>query len=106
MKGFCLGYLRHAALLEVAVLGTLAAAAQTADGNAGINQANTMIRSYFDSAVNLMYGIAAIVALIGAVDVFMKMHRGQEVGRSIAIWFGGCIFLAVVATVIKSFFGM
>ena len=101
-----MGWYRYAAMLEIAVLVSAAAVAQTADGNAGLNQANSMVREYFDTAVNLVYAIAGIMGLIGAVDVFMKMHRGQEVGRSIAIWFGGCIFMALVATVLKSFFGL
>ena len=93
-------------LLGVAMLVSAIAMAQTADGNAGINQANTMVRSYFDTAVNLMYAVAGIMGLIGAVEVFFKMHRGQDAGRSVAIWFGGCLFLALVAYVIKSFFGL
>ena len=101
-----MGRYRYAAMLEIAVLVSVAAVAQTADGNAGLNQANSMVREYFDTAVNLVYAIAGIMGLVGAVDVFMKMHRGQEVGRSIAIWFGGCIFMALVATVLKSFFGL
>ena len=40
-------------LLGGTLLATFAAEAQ--DGNAGINQANTMIRSYFATAVNLIY---------------------------------------------------
>jgi hypothetical protein len=93
-------------LFELAVLVSAAAVAQTADGNAGLNQANSMVRDYFDTAINLVYAISGIMGLVGAVDVFMKMHRGQEVGKSIAIWFGGCIFMALVATVLKSFFGL
>ena len=27
------------------------------DGNAGINEANTQVRSYFDSGTNLMYAV-------------------------------------------------
>ena len=104
--GLGIGWCRYAALFELAVLVSVVAVAQTADGNAGLNQANSMVREYFDTAVNLVYAIAGIMGLIGAVDVFMKMHRGQEVGRSIAIWFGGCIFMALVATVLKSFFGL
>lgn len=29
------------------------------DGNAGINEANTRVRSYFDSGINLMYAVGA-----------------------------------------------
>ncbi len=94
-------------LLEAGLLVTLWANAQTADGTAGINQANDMIRGYFSAATNLMYAVGAILGLIGAVRVYYKMQAGDhDTPRVAAAWFGGCIFLVVVATVIKSFFGL
>lgn len=42
------------------------------DGNAGINQANQAVRSYFDSGTNLMYAVGALLGLIGAVKVYQK----------------------------------
>jgi hypothetical protein len=94
-------------LVLIGLLTGLTAHAQTADGNTGINQANTMIRGYFDTAVQLMYAIGAIVGLIGALDVYNK-HQSQSphTKQAAAVWFSGCIFLVVVATVIKSFFGL
>lgn len=81
--------------------------AQTADGNNGISQANTMIRGYFDTATQLMYAVGAVLALIGALQVFRLWgaHHG-EAGKAAAGWFGSCIFLVVVSTVIRSFFGL
>jgi uncharacterized membrane protein YidH (DUF202 family) len=77
------------------------------DGNAGINQANTQVRSYFESGTSLMYAIGAILGLIGAVKVYSKWNSGdQDTSKVAAAWFGSCIFLVVVATIIKSFFGM
>ena len=77
------------------------------DGNAGINQANTQVRSYFAAGTNLMYAIGAIVGLIGAVKVYNKWNAGDhDTGKVAAAWFGSCVFLVVVATVIKSFFGV
>jgi hypothetical protein len=77
------------------------------DGNAGINEANTKIRGYFDTGCNLMYGIGAVLGLIGAVKVYQKWNSGdQDTSRVAASWFGSCIFLVVVATVLKSFFGV
>jgi len=77
------------------------------DGNAGINEANMRVRSYFDTGTNLMYAIGAVVGLIGAVKVYQKWNSGDpETGRVAAAWFGSCIFLVVVATVLKSFFGV
>src|SRR5580700_3890391 len=81
--------------------------AQTADGNAGINQANTTVRSYFDTGTNLVYAIGAILGLVGAVKVYQKWNHGDhDTGKVAAAWFGSCIFLVIVATVIKSFFGI
>lgn len=77
------------------------------DGNAGINEANTQVRSYFDSGTNLMYAVGAIVGLIGAIKVYNKWNAGDhDTGKVAAAWFGSCVFLVVVATVIKSFFGV
>ena len=77
------------------------------DGNAGINEANTQVRSYFDSGTNLMYAVGAVVGLIGAVKVYQKWNSGDpDTGKVAAAWFGSCVFLVVVATVIRSFFGI
>jgi hypothetical protein len=82
-------------------------AAYAQDGNAGINQANTQVRSYFDAGTNLMYAVGAIVGLIGAIKVYNKWNAGDhDTGKVAAAWFGSCVFLVVVATVIKSFFGV
>ena len=77
------------------------------DANAGINEANTKVRSYFTSGTNLMYAVGAIVGLIGAVKVYQKWNAGDpDTSKVAAAWFGSCVFLVVVATVIKSFFGV
>jgi len=77
------------------------------DGNAGINEANTKVRGYFASGTNLMYAVGAIVGLIGAVKVYQKWNSGDhDTGKVAAAWFGSCVFLVVVATVIRSFFGV
>ena len=84
------------------------ARAQTADGNNGISQANTLIRSYFQTGTQLMYAIGALVGLVGAVRVFVLWNSGhrEEMNRAAAAWFGSCIFLVVVALIIQSFFGL
>ena len=82
--------------------------AQTADANNGINQANTLVRSYYQTGTQLMYAIGALVGLIGAVRVFNLWNNGHrdDAGKAAAAWFGSCIFLVIVATVIQSFFGL
>ncbi|KFF16578.1 DUF4134 domain-containing protein [Flavobacterium hydatis] len=77
------------------------------DGLAGINEANQQVRSYFDAGTELMYAVGAILGLIGAVKVYQKWNAGDpDTGKVAAAWFGSCVFLVVVATVIKSFFGI
>jgi hypothetical protein len=94
--------------LIVATVGLLAPGmAHAQDGNAGITQANTMIRGYFDTGVTLMYAIGAVLGLIGAVKVYQKWSHGDhDTGKVAAAWFGSCIFLVVVATMIRQFFGL
>jgi hypothetical protein len=77
------------------------------DGVAGINEANQLVRSYFDAGTELMYAVGAILGLIGAVKVYQKWNAGDpDTGKVAAAWFGSCVFLVVVATVIQSFFGI
>ncbi|HQS22843.1 MAG: carbamoyl phosphate synthetase [Sphingobacteriia bacterium 24-36-13] len=77
------------------------------DGIQGINEANTKVRSYFAAGTQLMYAVGALLGLIGAVKVYQKWNAGdQDTGKVAAAWFGSCIFLVVVATVIQSFFGV
>jgi hypothetical protein len=107
MKKWSRNYLKKCAcsfaLLSVSLYGY----SQTADGNAGIQQATTLVNGYFAAGTNLMYAVGAILGLIGAVKVYQKWNHGdQDTGKVAAAWFGSCIFLVVVATVIKSFFGL
>lgn len=91
----------------LSVLTFVALDSKAQDGNAGINQATSMVKSYFASGANLMYAIGAIVGLVGAVKVYQKWSNGHpDTGSTAAAWFGSCVFLVVVATVLKSFFGV
>lgn len=77
------------------------------DGNAGINEATARVRSYFDTGTQLMYAIGAVLGLVGAVKVYQKWNGGEpDTGKVAAAWFGSCVFLVIVATVLRSFFGI
>lgn len=83
------------------------ALAEAQDGNAGINEATTRVRSYFATGTNLMYAIGAVLGLVGAVKVYQKWNSGDpDTGKVAAAWFGSCVFLVIVATVLQSFFGI
>lgn len=86
---------------------TLLLPVQAQDGNAGINEATMRVRSYFTTGTSLMYAIGAILGLVGAVKVYQKWNSGDpDTGKVAAAWFGSCVFLVIVATVLRSFFGI
>ncbi len=85
----------------------IAFTAHSQDGNQGIQEATNKVKGYFDAGTNLMYAIGAVVGIIGAIKVFNKWNAGEpDTNKVAAAWFGSCIFLVVVATVLKSFFGI
>ncbi len=77
------------------------------DGNTGINKANDMVREYFNTGINLLYAVGGVVGLIGAAKVYRAWSNGDhETSKLAASWFGACIFLVVVASVLRSFFAL
>ncbi|MHB1921712.1 MAG: DUF4134 domain-containing protein [Chitinophagaceae bacterium] len=94
-------------LLTLLVIIKRMGVAQTADGNAGIAAATSQVQSYFNTGTDLMYAIGAVLGLVGAVKVFQKWNSGDhDTSKVAAAWFGSCVFLVIVATVLKSFFGL
>ena len=94
-------------LTALLVVSTAVVRAQ--DCNAAISQADSMMRQYFSTGITLMYSISAVIALIGAIKVYRVWNADEGHGqayRAAAAWFGSCIFLVLVATVIRSFFGL
>ena len=97
---------KHRLLMTLAGV-TASLVAWSQDGAAGIEEADSKVREYFEPGTNLMYAIGAVLGLVGAIKVFQKWNAGdQDTGKVAAAWFGSCIFLVVVATVLQSFFGI
>ncbi|WCT14373.1 DUF4134 domain-containing protein [Mucilaginibacter jinjuensis] len=98
-------FLRHFIATITLLIISLGLYAQ--DGNSGITAATSQVKSYFSTGTSLMYAIGAIMGLVGAIKVFKKWNDGEhDTGKVASSWFGSCIFLVVVATVLKSFFGV
>lgn len=96
---------KHCLLLLAGALSTSLVQAQ--DGVAGIEKATELMNSYFEAGVTLLYIIGAVVGLIGAIKVYNKWSSGdQDTSKAAASWFGACIFLVIVATALRSFFGI
>ena len=105
MKSYTDKLLDYGAVVIVGLLSSISLLAQ--DGTAGINEANTKVRSYLSAGTNIMNAVGSIVGLIGAIKVFNTWNAGDhDTGKVAAAWFGSCVFLVVVATVIRSFFGV
>ena len=61
-------------ILSAALLIAAASSAFAQDnGLAGINEATSMVTSYFDPGTKLIYAIGAVVGLIGGVKVYGKL---------------------------------
>ena len=95
---------RHFLIAAILLLSISSAFAQ-GNGLSGINQATSMVTTYFDPATKLIYAIGAVVGLIGGVKVYSKFSSGDpDTSKTAASWFGACIFLIVAATILRSFF--
>ena len=46
------------------------------NGMAGINEATSLVGSYFDPLTKLIYAIGAVVGLIGGIKVYQKFSSG------------------------------
>ena len=94
---------RKAILSAALVIAATASAFAQGNGIAGINEATSMVSSYFDPGTKLIYAIGAVVGLIGGVKVYGKFSSGDpDTSKTAASWFGACIFLIVAATILRS----
>jgi len=92
-------------LLAAAMTAAVSTAFAQGNGLAGINEATSMVTSYFDPGTKLIYAIGAVVGLIGGIKVYGKSSSGDpDTSKTAASWFGACIFLIVSATILRSFF--
>lgn len=56
---------------------------------------------------NLCYALAGIVAIIGAISVYIAMNNEeQDVKKKIMMTVGSCIFLIAAAKALPAFFGV
>lgn len=76
-------------------------------GIAAITQVSADIAKYIPVVQKLIFAIAGVVALIGAVSVYIKMNNEeQDVKKSIMMVVGACLFLVAAATALPAFFGL
>ena len=89
----------------VAQMGAYTVLAQ--DGGAALDQANTMLRGYFERSVPIMYAAGGLCGIIGAIKVYRVWVEGKhEAGAHMSAFIAACIFLVLAASVIRAFFGL
>ncbi len=76
-------------------------------GTTALGTVTTEIAKYVPVAVKLCYAIAGVVAVVGAISVYIKMNNEeQDVKKSIMMLVGACIFLIAAAQALPMFFGI
>ncbi|HIY87193.1 MAG TPA: DUF4134 domain-containing protein [Candidatus Bacteroides pullicola] len=94
------------------LVGVTAAVAQNSAGDytAGTNALTTVteeIAKYVPIVVKLCYAIAGVVAVVGAISVYIAMNNEeQDVKKKIMMVVGACIFLIAAAQALPLFFGI
>ena len=94
------------------VCGTAVALAQNSAGDytAGTTALSTVteeIAKYVPYVVKLCYAIAGVVAVVGAISVYIAMNNEeQDVKKKIMMVVGACIFLVAAAQALPLFFGL
>lgn len=80
------------------------------DYTAGTNALTTVaeeIAKYVPIMVKLCYAIAGVVAIVGAISVYIAMNNEeQDVKKKIMMVVGACIFLIAAAQALPLFFGI
>ena len=100
------------AVAVMLLVGGTAAFAQSAAGDytAGTSALTTVaeeIAKYVPIVVKLCYAIAGVVAIIGAISVYIAMNNDeQDVKKKIMMVVGACIFLVAAAQALPLFFGL
>ena len=95
------------------VLGAVDASAQALAGTgydagtSALEDVATEIAKYVPYVVNLCYALAGVVAIVGAISVYIAMNNEeQDVKKKIMMVVGACIFLIAAANALPLFFGI
>ena len=98
------------ALMLLSAPAALMAQNTAGDYTAGTNALTTVaeeIAKYVPIMVKLCYAIAGVVAIVGAISVYIAMNNEeQDVKKKIMMVVGACIFLIAAAQALPLFFGI
>lgn len=76
-------------------------------GTTALTTVTEEIAKYVPIVVKLCYAIAGVVAVVGAISVYIAMNNEeQDVKKKIMMVVGACIFLIAAAQALPLFFGI
>ena len=76
-------------------------------GISALEEVASELVKYVPYVVNLCYALAGIVAIVGAISVYIAMNNEeQDVKKKIMMTVGACIFLIAAANALPLFFGI
>lgn len=110
--GFVNGIPTKVMMFSFMLLSGMVAKAQNSAGDysAGTSALSTVaeeIAKYVPIMVKLCYAIAGVVAIVGAISVYIAMNNEeQDVKKKIMMVVGACIFLIAAAKALPLFFGI
>ena len=103
---------RFAMMMIMTICCTTVMLAQNAAGDysAGTSALGTVaeeVAKYVPYVTKLCYAIAGVVAIVGAISVYVAMNNEeQDVKKKIMMIVGACIFLIAAAQALPLFFGI
>ena len=102
--------LQALAIMLLCGVGSVYAQTTAGDYSAGTGALTTVaeeIAKYVPIVVKLCYAIAGVVAVVGAISVYIAMNNEeQDVKKKIMMVVGACIFLIAAAQALPLFFGI
>lgn len=89
------------------VAGTVSMFAQSITaGTTALENVAQGVQAYIPVVTKVCYALAGVVAIVGAVSVYIAMNNDdQDVKKKIIVTVGACIFLIAAATALPKFFG-
>lgn len=76
-----------------------------ASGAAALDALTGDLEAYLDPVTTVVYIIAAILGIIGAIRVYSNWQAGKEnAWASASLWIGACLFLLIANTLLRAFF--
>ena len=109
----CTSFIKRCGMAIAMFFGaTFGAFAQNAAGDytAGTTALSTVaeeVAKYIPIVVQLCYAIAGVVAILGAISVYIAMNNEeQDVKKKTMMVVGACLFLIAAAQALPMFFGL